>query len=198
MEEAGFVRTPEQIRVRWKNVKKAYLGAKQNNGTSGRPPASCPFYDLLDDLLGSRPLSQAGQKSQAGVDVGFEPSATETTMETVDPEEDKTFLESLQMPEVSPGSSPSSESSGMRSGTSTPLPAINSSVDLPGEMLGMSISSIMPVKNYSSELDLDSHKDILLLSAVDNIQEYANLYFQDQASKDLGPRGNTPTREFIS
>ncbi|KAK0130873.1 Interferon-induced protein 44 [Merluccius polli] len=41
------------------------------------------------------------------------------------------------------------------------------------------------------------HKDVLLLSAVDNIQEYADLYFQDQASKDLGPCGNTPTREFI-
>ncbi|CAL8255062.1 unnamed protein product [Merluccius merluccius] len=66
-----------------------------------------------------------------------------------------------------------------------------------GEMLGMSTSSIMPVKNYSSELDLDSHKDVLLLSAIDNIQEYADLYFQDQASKALGPRGNTPKREFI-
>ena len=57
-----------------------------------------------------------------------------------------------------------------------------------GEMLGMSKSSIMPVKNYSSELDLDSNTDTLLLSAVDLILEYADLYFQAQASE--GPKKN--------
>ena len=49
-----------------------------------------------------------------------------------------------------------------------------------GEMLGMSCSSIMPVKNYSSELDLDSNTDTLLLSALDLILEYTDLYFQAQ------------------
>ena len=49
-----------------------------------------------------------------------------------------------------------------------------------GEMLGMSKSSIMPVKNYSSELDLDSNTDTLLLAAIDLILEYADLYFLDQ------------------
>ena len=53
-----------------------------------------------------------------------------------------------------------------------------------GEMLGMSTSSIMPVKNYSSELD--SNTDTLLLTAVDLMLEYANLYFLDQASE--GPK----------
>jgi len=43
------------------------------------------------------------------------------------------------------------------------------------EMLGMSASSIMPVRNYWSELDLDSDTDVLLLSAVDLIQQYADL-----------------------
>ena len=56
MEEAGFTRTPEQVRVRWKNLRKAYH-------------ATCPFYKLLDKLLGRRPLAQAGQN---GMDVGFE------------------------------------------------------------------------------------------------------------------------------
>ncbi|XP_037830278.1 interferon-induced protein 44 isoform X2 [Kryptolebias marmoratus] len=46
-------------------------------------------------------------------------------------------------------------------------------------LLGMSTSSIVPVKNYSSELDLDVNTDVLLLSAVDHILQYANLFFQD-------------------
>lgn len=48
-----------------------------------------------------------------------------------------------------------------------------------GALLGMSTSYIVPVKNYSSELDLDMSTDILLLSAVDHILQYADLYFQD-------------------
>ncbi|XP_067452675.1 interferon-induced protein 44 isoform X3 [Thunnus thynnus] len=46
-------------------------------------------------------------------------------------------------------------------------------------LLGMSTSYIVPVKNYSSELDLDVNTDVLLLSAVDHILQYADLYFQD-------------------
>ncbi|XP_073331978.1 interferon-induced protein 44 isoform X2 [Pagrus major] len=48
-----------------------------------------------------------------------------------------------------------------------------------GAMLGMSTSYIIPVKNYSSELDLDVSTDVLLLSAIDHILQYADLYFQD-------------------
>ncbi|CAJ1060898.1 interferon-induced protein 44-like isoform X3 [Xyrichtys novacula] len=48
-----------------------------------------------------------------------------------------------------------------------------------GSLLGMSTSYIVPVKNYSSELDVDVNTDILLLSAVDHILQYADLYFQD-------------------
>lgn len=48
-----------------------------------------------------------------------------------------------------------------------------------GALLGMSTSYIVPVKNYSSELDLDMSTDILLLGAVDHILQYADLYFQD-------------------
>uniref|UniRef100_A0A8C7YJC1 Interferon-induced protein 44-like protein n=1 Tax=Oryzias sinensis TaxID=183150 RepID=A0A8C7YJC1_9TELE len=52
-----------------------------------------------------------------------------------------------------------------------------------GVLLGMSTSYIVPVKNYSSELDLDLKKDILLLSAVDHILQYAELFFQDNKPK---------------
>ncbi|XP_010895831.3 interferon-induced protein 44-like isoform X2 [Esox lucius] len=50
-----------------------------------------------------------------------------------------------------------------------------------GALLGMSTSYIVPVKNYSSELDVDENKDILLLSAVDHILQYVDLYLQDTA-----------------
>ncbi|KAM7388047.1 hypothetical protein PAMP_024248 [Pampus punctatissimus] len=50
-------------------------------------------------------------------------------------------------------------------------------------LLGMSSSYIIPVKNYSSELDLDVNTDVLLLSAVDHILQYADLYFQDTTSQ---------------
>ncbi|XP_034737130.1 interferon-induced protein 44-like isoform X1 [Etheostoma cragini] len=57
-----------------------------------------------------------------------------------------------------------------------------------GALLGMSTSYIVPVKNYSSELDLDASTDVLLLSAVDHILQYAELYFQDNIPQHTGPK----------
>lgn len=48
-----------------------------------------------------------------------------------------------------------------------------------GALLGMAPSCIVPVKNYSSELDVDVNTDVLLLGAVDHILQYADLYFLD-------------------
>ncbi|XP_061571681.1 uncharacterized protein LOC133425045 [Cololabis saira] len=67
MAEAGFARTPEQLKIKWKNLRTAYI-TKNKNNRSGHDPASCPHFAILDDLLGGRPLSQAGQN---GVDSGF-------------------------------------------------------------------------------------------------------------------------------
>ncbi|XP_053178973.1 interferon-induced protein 44-like [Scomber japonicus] len=58
-------------------------------------------------------------------------------------------------------------------------------MDKAAALLGMSTSYIVPVKNYSSELDLDVNTDVLLLSAVDHILQYADLYFQDNPSQNL-------------
>lgn len=43
-------------------------------------------------------------------------------------------------------------------------------------LLGMSTSYVIPVKNYAAELNLDTNTDVLLLSAVDHILQYADLY----------------------
>lgn len=50
-------------------------------------------------------------------------------------------------------------------------------------LLSMPTSSIVPVKNYSSELDLDVNTDVLLLSALDHILQYAKLYFLDNVQQ---------------
>ncbi|KAM9384423.1 interferon-induced protein 44 isoform 3-T4 [Pholidichthys leucotaenia] len=56
------------------------------------------------------------------------------------------------------------------------------------DLLGMSTSYIVPVKNYSSELDVDVNTDVLILSAVDHILQYADLYFQDSTPKNTGSK----------
>ncbi|XP_047229980.1 interferon-induced protein 44 isoform X2 [Girardinichthys multiradiatus] len=56
-----------------------------------------------------------------------------------------------------------------------------------GALLGMSTSYIVPVKNYSSELDLDVNADVLLLSAVDHILQYVDLFFQDYLPQQTVP-----------
>ncbi|CAG00765.1 unnamed protein product, partial [Tetraodon nigroviridis] len=46
-------------------------------------------------------------------------------------------------------------------------------------LLGMPPSYIVPVKNYWSELEVNVSADVLLLSAVDHMLQYADLFFND-------------------
>ncbi|TNN37406.1 Transcription factor 7-like 1 [Liparis tanakae] len=76
---AGFPRTPEQIRIRWKNLKKAFFQAKREPGASGRGRSTCPSFDVLDDLLGGGPLSLVEHN---GVDSGVQlPTTMDATMD---------------------------------------------------------------------------------------------------------------------
>ncbi|XP_066504224.1 interferon-induced protein 44 isoform X2 [Hoplias malabaricus] len=61
-------------------------------------------------------------------------------------------------------------------------PIIQQLMATAGTLLGMAVSYIVPVRNYSSQLQLDESCDILLLNAVDHILQYVNLYFQDSLS----------------
>lgn len=45
--------------------------------------------------------------------------------------------------------------------------------------LGLPMSCIVPVKNYSEELELDMSCDILLLSALIQMLRFADNYFDD-------------------
>lgn len=53
-----------------------------------------------------------------------------------------------------------------------------------GALLGMSTAYIVPLKNSSSELDIDENTDILLLSTVDHILQYVDLHFQESAATE--------------
>ncbi len=45
--------------------------------------------------------------------------------------------------------------------------------------LGVSLSAVVPVKNYYQELEIDSQTDILLLNAVVQMLRAAEGYFDD-------------------
>ncbi|KAM7403360.1 hypothetical protein PAMA_004013 [Pampus argenteus] len=52
------------------------------------------------------------------------------------------------------------------------------------ESLGIPLSCVLPVKNYSEELELDLDTDILLFSAVEHMLNYADSFFENQVVED--------------
>ncbi|XP_033821396.1 interferon-induced protein 44-like isoform X1 [Periophthalmus magnuspinnatus] len=48
------------------------------------------------------------------------------------------------------------------------------------ELVGMSPSSVVPVRNYWCELELDLSSDILLLRALELLLQYTDLYYREQ------------------
>ncbi|XP_062376299.1 uncharacterized protein LOC134064396 [Sardina pilchardus] len=112
MEDAGFQRTSEQIRVRWKNVKKAYNNARKNNQTSGTTSVSWPYSKILKELLGRRPLSKS---TEDGVDIGSSPSFSDQEEEQQCAGDQAPLLEQDPLPHESSDSyltsSPTSEPS---------------------------------------------------------------------------------------
>ncbi|XP_069566667.1 interferon-induced protein 44-like [Brachyistius frenatus] len=52
------------------------------------------------------------------------------------------------------------------------------------EYLGIPLSCVLPVKNYSEELDLNQDTDVLLLMAVKQMLHYADSFFENQVVQD--------------
>lgn len=52
-----------------------------------------------------------------------------------------------------------------------------------GSRLGVPLSCIIPVKNYSEELELDMNCDILLLSAVIQMFRFVDNYFDELSDR---------------
>lgn len=55
----GFSKTAIQIRGKFKSLKLDYYKAKRNNNSSGADQESCPFFSILDKILGSQPAVEA-------------------------------------------------------------------------------------------------------------------------------------------
>ncbi|XP_026173939.1 interferon-induced protein 44-like [Mastacembelus armatus] len=62
------------------------------------------------------------------------------------------------------------------------------------ESLGIPLYCVLPVKNYSNELDLDQDTDILLFSAVEQMLNYADNFLENQEFDDGSYRSLEPLR----
>ncbi len=67
------------------------------------------------------------------------------------------------------------------------------------ESLGIPLSCVLPVKNYSEELDLDQDTDILLFTAVEQMLNYADSFFENQVSEDheVSPQGLYRSSDYV-
>lgn len=70
MEKRGYsTKNGEQIKNKWKSLKTAYNTCKKENTKSGAARKECDYFDILDEILGTRPSS-----SVQGLDTAEEPS----------------------------------------------------------------------------------------------------------------------------
>ncbi|XP_053486810.1 uncharacterized protein LOC128611379 [Ictalurus furcatus] len=76
---AGYSRSAEQIRSRWKVLRQAYFRAKRHS-SSGVSPVDCPYFEPLEDLLGPIHCSTT---EGSGVDVGLQELTPSQTAEDV-------------------------------------------------------------------------------------------------------------------
>ncbi|KAM9321785.1 uncharacterized protein KZ484_021858 isoform 1-T2 [Pholidichthys leucotaenia] len=106
LDRAGFKRSPEQIRVRWKHLKQTYYNAKKNSQTGCISTVSLPYGDVLEDILGHTPLPRTGDNH---VDVGFSHAVSEHVVAEMDLEETAEASETIEEPDEDEGSSESPE-----------------------------------------------------------------------------------------
>lgn len=66
MEETGYPKTAEQMKLKLKNLKLAYFKCKRDNNVSGAATTRCPFYNELEILYSCRPSAEA--VSNVGLD----------------------------------------------------------------------------------------------------------------------------------
>ncbi|KAM3620645.1 uncharacterized protein V6R79_026409 [Siganus canaliculatus] len=60
--------------------------------------------------------------------------------------------------------------------------------------VGVPLSCVVPVKNYSEELDLDLNCDILLLSVIIQMLRFTDNYFDDISDREEKKHGQTPEK----
>ena len=60
-------KTKEQVQAKWKALKHAYVVCKRDNTVSGVDRKECQYFELLDEILGSRPSSNTTEGVDSGV-----------------------------------------------------------------------------------------------------------------------------------
>lgn len=59
MKKKNIFKRGEQIKLKFRNIKKEYYAVKRDNGKSGAGRQTMLFFDDLDELLGERPVAAA-------------------------------------------------------------------------------------------------------------------------------------------
>lgn len=72
MKAKGFMRNSDQIRIKFKALKAEYNKVKRHNNTSGAQRITCPYYDILNEILHDRPVVQT-----EGIDTSINDSLQE-------------------------------------------------------------------------------------------------------------------------
>ncbi|RXN02983.1 zinc finger and SCAN domain-containing 29-like protein [Labeo rohita] len=105
--EAGYQRTPGQLRDKLKKAKKYYKAVKDNNACSGAERQTCPFFDILDPILKDRPSVEPTilvdtaadlgpeEETEEPDDTGLLPSENEQDKENTFVSEESSFSSSL-------------------------------------------------------------------------------------------------------
>ena len=57
MSARGYERTPKQCRTKLKHLRGEYMKVKKINGRSGHSRLGARIFELLDDILGHRPIA---------------------------------------------------------------------------------------------------------------------------------------------
>ncbi|XP_039311851.1 zinc finger and SCAN domain-containing protein 20 isoform X2 [Solenopsis invicta] len=70
MEQRGYNKTAEQMKLKLKNLKLAYFKCKRDNNVSGAATTRCPFYDEMEILYGCRP-NAAASSCNSGIDTAI-------------------------------------------------------------------------------------------------------------------------------
>ena len=68
LKDAGYSRSIEQMKNRWKVLKASYHKAKQAVDRSGAAPTNFPFFEKINSFIGGRPIFNVEEN---GVDIGF-------------------------------------------------------------------------------------------------------------------------------
>ncbi|GAB6032736.1 hypothetical protein CHUAL_011606 [Chamberlinius hualienensis] len=56
LQEQGYIRSVEQIKLKLKNLKKEYLKVKNHNPKSRQNPIECEFFEDLDAIMGTKDI----------------------------------------------------------------------------------------------------------------------------------------------